>query len=107
MRPTDIGNEHTISGSFRRWRREGLWARVMETLPQWERQSHAGCPHRPRAVPIATVSRQPRQAQTWALTGPRKAKDANGLFWSTPLGCLWRSWSALPIRMSVKDWSLC
>ena len=69
MRPTDIGNGHTISGYFRRWRREGRWARVIETLPQWERQSHGLVARTVRAVPIATVSRQPRQAQTWALTG--------------------------------------
>jgi putative transposase len=39
MMPTDFGNGHTIDGYFRRWRRVGVWARVMETLCQWERQS--------------------------------------------------------------------
>ena len=44
MMPTDIGNGHTIYGYFRRWRRAGIWARVMETLHQWERQSQGRLP---------------------------------------------------------------
>ena len=44
MIPTHIGNAHTIYGSFRRWRREGGWARVMDTLRQWERQSQGRLP---------------------------------------------------------------
>src|SRR5206468_3351652 len=31
-------------GSFRRWRREGVWARVMDTLRQWARQSQGRLP---------------------------------------------------------------
>ena len=44
MMPTDIGNGHTIYGYFRRWRRAGVWARVMDTLRQWERQSQGRLP---------------------------------------------------------------
>jgi putative transposase len=44
MMPTDIGNGHTIYGYFRRWRRDGVWARVMETRHQWERQSQGRLP---------------------------------------------------------------
>jgi transposase len=44
MMPTDIGNGHTIYGYFRRWRREGIWAQVMDTLHQWERQSQGRLP---------------------------------------------------------------
>ena len=44
MMPTDIGKGHTIYGSFRRWRRDGVWARVMETLHQWERQRQGRLP---------------------------------------------------------------
>jgi len=32
MMPTDIGNDHTIYGSFRRWRHVGVWGRVIDTL---------------------------------------------------------------------------
>jgi putative transposase len=38
MMPQDLGNGHTIYGYFRRWRRAGVWAHLMATLRQWERQ---------------------------------------------------------------------
>ena len=44
MMPTDIGKGHTIYGDCRRWRRAGSWARGMETLRQWERQSQGRLP---------------------------------------------------------------
>jgi putative transposase len=44
MMPTDLGNGHTISGYFRRWRLTGGWERVMATLRQWERQSQGRLP---------------------------------------------------------------
>jgi putative transposase len=36
--PKEFGHWSTIYGYFKRWRRDGVWARVMETLRQWERQ---------------------------------------------------------------------
>jgi putative transposase len=36
--PPTFGNWSTIYGYFQRWRREGVWARLMETLRQWERR---------------------------------------------------------------------
>jgi putative transposase len=36
--PKEFGHWNTISGYFKRWRRDGVWARVMETLRQWERR---------------------------------------------------------------------
>ena len=44
MMPQDLGNGHTIYGYFRRWRREGVWARVMDTLHHWERQGQGRLP---------------------------------------------------------------
>ena len=44
MMPTEIGNGHTISGDFRRWRLTGVWERVMDTRRQWERQSQGRLP---------------------------------------------------------------
>jgi putative transposase len=40
MMPKDLGNGHTIYGYFRRWRKTGVWARVMDILRQWERRCH-------------------------------------------------------------------
>jgi putative transposase len=36
--PKDFGHWSTLDGYFKRWRCEGVWARVMETLRQWERR---------------------------------------------------------------------
>jgi putative transposase len=36
--PKDFGHWSTIYGYFKRWRCEGVWARVMGTLRQWERR---------------------------------------------------------------------
>src|SRR5918999_984700 len=36
--PKEFGHWSTIYGYFKRWRRDGVWARMMETLRQWERQ---------------------------------------------------------------------
>jgi putative transposase len=36
--PKDVGHWSTIYGYFKRWRRDGVWARVLETLRPWERR---------------------------------------------------------------------
>jgi putative transposase len=36
--PKDFGHWETVDGSFRRWRREGVWQRVMTELRQVERR---------------------------------------------------------------------
>jgi putative transposase len=38
MIPKECGHWNTVFGYFKRWRRDGVWARVMETLRQWERR---------------------------------------------------------------------
>ena len=38
MIPTTFGNWSTIYGYFKRWRQQGVWVRLMETLRQWERR---------------------------------------------------------------------
>ena len=44
MLPTEFGPWETVYGYFRRWRRAGVWARVMDTLRQGERQSQGRLP---------------------------------------------------------------
>jgi putative transposase len=44
MLPTEFGPWATVYGYLRRWRRAGVWARVMDTLHQWERQSQGRLP---------------------------------------------------------------
>jgi transposase len=38
MMPSDLGNGMTIYGSFRRWRQQGGWPDIMDTLRRWERR---------------------------------------------------------------------
>ncbi|MDH3604762.1 MAG: IS5 family transposase [Candidatus Tectomicrobia bacterium] len=38
LMPKEFGNWSTIYGYFKRWRREGIWARLMEALRQLERR---------------------------------------------------------------------
>jgi putative transposase len=40
MLPKEFGAWETVYGYFRRWRREGVWERVMTQLRQYERQCH-------------------------------------------------------------------
>jgi len=44
MLPKEFGPWETVYGYFCRWRRAGVWARVMDTLRQWERQSQGRLP---------------------------------------------------------------
>lgn len=74
MMPTDIGNGHTIYGSFRRWRRDGVWARVMETRHQWERQSQGRLPE-PSACCAASQSiKTATQGEDVGFDGHKKSK---------------------------------
>jgi hypothetical protein len=88
MRPTDIGHGHPISGDFRRWRREGRRARVMATLPQWERQSHGSLP-----VPSACCAESHRlKAATpgtdMGFDGPKQGKGRQRPLLGDTLGLL-------------------
>ncbi len=42
--PKEFGHWSTIYGYFKRWRREGIWARLMEALRQLERRSQGRQP---------------------------------------------------------------
>jgi len=44
MIPQEFGNWSTLSGYCKRWRRDGVWARLLETLRQWERRSRGRQP---------------------------------------------------------------
>ena len=70
LRPTDSGHGQTIDGYFRRWRREGNWARVMETRPPWERRSQGRLP-----APSAGWADSPRSKA--ATPGPDIGVDGH------------------------------
>jgi putative transposase len=88
MLPTDIGNGQTISGYFRRWRRDGVWARVMETLHQWERQSQGRLPA-PSACCAASQSiKTATQGADVGFDGHKQIKGRTRHIWVDTLGLM-------------------
>jgi putative transposase len=74
MMPTDLGNGHTIYGSFRRWRLTGVWGRVMDTLRQWERQSQGRLPEPSACCAESQRIRAATQDQDMGCDGHKKIK---------------------------------
>jgi putative transposase len=72
--PKDFGHWSTIYGYFKRWRCEGVWARVMETLRQWERRDLRRNPE-PSAGSIDSQSiRTATQNEAIGFDGNKKIK---------------------------------
>jgi len=74
MLPTNIGNAHTIYGYFRRWRREGIWARIMDTLRQWERQSQGRLPEPSACCADSQSIKTATQHEAVGFDGNKKVK---------------------------------
>ena len=74
MLPQEFGNWSTISGYCKRWRRAGVWARVMETLRQWERRCLGRQPE-PSAGSIDSQSiKTATQSEDIGFDGNKKIK---------------------------------
>jgi putative transposase len=86
MMPKDLGNGHTISGYFRRWRREGVWTRVMATLRQWERQSQGRLPEPSASCADSQSSKTAPQAAEVGFDGNKKIKGRQRHILVDPLG---------------------
>jgi len=72
--PKDFGHWSTIYGYFKRWRRDGVWARVMETLRQWERR-YLGRNPEPSAGSIDSQSiKTATQSEDIGFDGHKKIK---------------------------------
>lgn len=74
MMPQDIGNGHTIYGYFRRWRREGIWERVMATLRHWERQGQGRLPEPSAACADSQSIKTATQGIEVGFDGNKKVK---------------------------------
>ena len=74
MLPTNIGNAHTIYGYFRRWRREGIWARIMDTRRQWERQSQGRLPEPSACCADSQSIKTATQHEAVGFDGNKKVK---------------------------------
>jgi putative transposase len=72
--PKEDGHWSTIDGDFKCWRRDGVWARVMETLRQWERRC-LGRPPNPSAGSIDSQSiKTATQSEDIGFDGHKKIK---------------------------------
>jgi putative transposase len=74
MIPTNIGKAHTLYGYFRRWRREGVWARIMATLRQWERQSQGRLPEPSACCADSQSIKTATQGEEVGFDGHKKIK---------------------------------
>jgi putative transposase len=70
----DLGNGHTIYGYFRRWRCAGVWARVMDTLRWWERQSQGQLPEPSACCADSQSIKTATQAEDVGFDGHKKIK---------------------------------
>ena len=74
MMPKDLGHGSTIYGYFRRWRLAGLWARVMETLRQWERPCQGRLPEPSAACADSQSIKVATQGKDVGFDGNKKVK---------------------------------
>lgn len=74
MLPTDFGKWQTVYGAFRRWRRSGVWARVMDTLRQWERRSQGRLPEPSACCADSQSIKTATQTEDVGFDGHKKIK---------------------------------
>ena len=72
--PKECGPWNTIYGYCKRWRRAGVWARMMETRRQWERRG-LGRPPEPSAGSLdSPSSKTATQNEDIGFDGHKKIK---------------------------------
>jgi transposase len=86
MVPREFGHWSIISGYFKRWRHDGVWAGVMATRRQWECRCLGRQPE-PSAGSIDAQSiKTATQHEDSGFDGIKKIKGASGISW-------WTRWS--------------
>ena len=72
--PREFGHWSTIYGYFKRWRQDGVWAHVMETLRPWERR-HLGRNPEPSAGSLDSQSiKTATPSEDIGIDGHKKSK---------------------------------
>lgn len=74
MLPKEFGPWETVYGYFCRWRRAGVWARVMDTLRQWERQSQGRLPEPSACCADSQSIKTATQGEDVGFDGHKKIK---------------------------------
>jgi putative transposase len=77
MLPKEFGPWETVYGYFRRWRRAGGWAQVMDTRRQWERQSLGRLPEPSACCADSQSIKTATQAEEVGFDGHKKSKGRN------------------------------
>jgi putative transposase len=72
--PQEFGHWSIIYGYFKRWRRDGVWARVMETLCQWERRCLGRQPEPSAGSMDSQSSKTATQSEDIGCDGNKKIK---------------------------------
>jgi putative transposase len=92
MLPKDFGHWETVYGYFRRWRRAGVWERVMTEVRQVERRCQgrlaepsAGARDR-QSIKTATQSQEVGFERHKTITGRKRHLVVD------TLGLMWRWW---------------
>ena len=86
MLPKDFGHWETVYGSFRRWRREGAWERVMTERRQVERRCQ-GRLAEPSAGALDSQSvKTATQSREVGFDWNKKSQGAHAICWSTRSG---------------------
>ena len=88
MMPTDVGNGPTSYGYFRRWRREGVWERLMTLLRHWERQGQGRLPEPSAACVDSQSIKTATQGTDVGFDGPKKGKGRKRHVLVDPLGLI-------------------
>jgi transposase len=74
MIPKAFGNGHTLYGYFSRWRRDGGWQRLMDTLCHWERHGQGRLPEPSAGCADRQSSKTATQGQDIGFDGHKKVK---------------------------------
>ena len=88
LAPKDFGHWSTIYGYCKRWRRAGVWTRLMETLRQWERRC-LGRQAEPSAGSVDSQSiKTATQREDIGFDGNKKIKGRKRHLWVDTLGLI-------------------
>jgi len=74
MMPRDLGNGMTIYGYFRRWRQQGVWPDLMDTLRTWERREQGRKDNPSAACADSQSIKVTTQNQDVGFDGNKKVK---------------------------------
>jgi putative transposase len=88
MLPQEFGPWETFYGYVRRWRRAGVWARVMDTLRQWARQSQGRLPDPSACCADSQSIKTATQGEDVGFDGHKKIKGRKRPLLVDPLGLI-------------------